>query len=114
MTSQADIRRRVRVWQITHDIGRAMSTGDVDLGDGNSERLKRFWTQDPRGLARWATRPSGRYRALVRQLAKHMPVEKAKRVAADWFHEVIGYAPGSDLNRVHAGKPPRGKRVGPG
>lgn len=84
---------------------------DTDVGDNN---LKHFWTKDPKGLSQWATLPEGRWTALYGHLVKHMPPEKAKRIASAWFKEVIGYSPGSDLNLVHAGKPPRGDRVGPG
>jgi hypothetical protein len=45
---------------------------------------------------------------------KYLPPDEAKRTAAQWFHEVFGFWPGSDLNRVTHGHPPRGKRVGPG
>ena len=41
-------------------------------------------------------------------------VERAKRVAAQWYHEATGRWPGSDANRVAHGKPPRGKVIGPG
>ncbi len=84
---------------------------DTHPGDNN---LKHYWTKDPEGLAKWATLPEGRWTALYGHLVKHMPPEKAKRIASAWFKEVIGYAPGSDLNLVHAGKPPRGDRIGPG
>jgi hypothetical protein len=40
--------------------------------------------------------------------------ELAKRTAAEWFHIRYGYWPGSDVNKVAHGKPPRGKVVGPG
>lgn len=78
------------------------------------EELHRFWTKTPEGLAQWATLPEGRWTALFNHLKKHMPDEKARRVASAWFAEVIGYAPGSDKNRVASGKPPRGKKIGPG
>lgn len=78
------------------------------------EALHRYWTKDPEGLAKWATLPKGRWTALYTHLKKHMTASKAKRVASAWFIEVMGYAAGSDKNRVASGKPPRGKRVGPG
>jgi hypothetical protein len=43
-----------------------------------------------------------------------MSDDLAKRTAAQWFHERFGFWPGSDKNRVMHGKPPRGKKVGPG
>jgi hypothetical protein len=93
---------------------RAVSTADVDLGDQPGNRLKRYWLHDPRGLRKWWFRKSGRFTALRRHLLKYMGPERATRTAAEWFHEKAGYWPGSDLNRVHAGKRPRGQRVGPG
>jgi hypothetical protein len=45
---------------------------------------------------------------------KYMRPDEATRTATVWFHEVKGYYPGADLNRVAHGKPPRGKVVGPG
>lgn len=110
MTTVEDVRRKAKVVLIT----RALSTGDVDLGDRPGNRLKRYWLHDPRGLRKWFYRKSGRYTALRRHLAKYLGWARATRVAAEWFHEKTGYWPGSDLNRLHAGKPPRGKRVGPG
>lgn len=78
------------------------------------EELHHFWTKDPEGLAKWATLKSGRWTALFNHLKKHMSAAKARRVASAWFLEVIGYAAGSDKNRVASGKPPRGKVIGSG
>lgn len=64
---------------------------EAAAGDDNA--LKRFWTKDPEGLARWATRPHP-WTALYRQLVKHMPPAPARRVASAWFHEVFGIWPG--------------------
>lgn len=77
------------------------------------ERLHHYWTRDPEGLAKWADHPHP-WTALYRHLRKHVGSERAKRMASEWFHERFGYWPGSDLNRVAHGKPPRGKRIGPG
>jgi hypothetical protein len=71
---------------------------DVHAADGDRDRLKRFWTKDPRGLARWADKPHP-YTALYRELKDHMPDEMARRVAAEWFHEVKGFWPGDKRNR---------------
>lgn len=71
-------------------------------------RLKRYWTVGE-GRAKWDT-----WRELRDHLAQFMDIDKAKRTAAQWFHDVKGYWPGADLNRVAHGKPPRGKVIGPG
>jgi hypothetical protein len=63
------------------------------------------------GRERWHT-----WTELHDQLAAIPEVgpEKAKVFASAWFHERFGYWSGSDINRVKHGKPPRGKRIGPG
>lgn len=78
------------------------------------EEWHHYWTKDPEGLGKWATLKEGRWTALYEHLVKHMAPAKARRVASAWFKEVIGYASGSDRNRVASGKPPRGKVIGPG
>lgn len=78
------------------------------------EELHHYWTKDPEGLAKWATLKEGRWTALYEHLKHHMPDWKAKKTASAWFLEVIGYAAGSDQNRVASGKPPRGEKIGPG
>lgn len=84
---------------------------DLHPGDGPGERLKRYWLTE--GLSKWAFSPNP-WTTLVRHLAKHVNLEFAKRLATVLFHEHFGFYPGSDLNRVTHGKPPRGKVVGPG
>lgn len=76
------------------------------MADGNpaNNELKRYWTRDPRGLAKWATKPHP-WTSLVRELTKHVGRQRAERIASDWFHEVFGYWPGH-----RKGKNP----VGPG
>lgn len=79
---------------------------------GDPERLHQYWVAGE-GLAKWATTPDP-WTNLHAELAKYMPDGEAKRTASQWFHEVMGFWPGSDLNRVTHGKPPRGQKVGPG
>lgn len=79
---------------------------------GDPERLHQYWVAGE-GLAKWADTPKP-WTALHAELAKYMPDGEAKRTAAQWFHEVFGFWPGADLNRVAHGQPPRGKKVGPG
>ena len=78
----------------------------------NTERLHTYWTKGP-GLAKWADTDTP-WTHLYHELLRFMPADEAKRTASRWFIEVFGFAAGSDLNRVTHGKPPRGKKVGPG
>lgn len=80
---------------------------DTKPGDGG-DRLKRYWIYGE-GRAKWNT-----WTELEHHLVKFLPAERAKRVAAQWFHERFHFWPGADVNRVRMGKPPRGKVVGPG
>lgn len=80
---------------------------DLHPGDGG-DQLKRYWIAGP-GRAKWNT-----WTELYNHLKKYLGPERAKAVAAAWYHEATGLWPGSDANRVAHGKPPRGKRVGPG
>ena len=75
---------------------------------GDDDVFKRYWIYEE-GRARWNT-----FTELVAHLVKHVSPSKAKRIAADWFHERYGFWPGDDRNRVRQGKPPRGDRIGPG
>lgn len=78
-----------------------------------AERLHRYWTKGP-GLAKWAGKPNP-WTTLYHHLLKYIKnPDEAKATAAKWFHDVFGFWPGSDLNRVIHGKPPRGERIGPG
>ena len=88
--------------------GKEASPKDVQ----NTERLKRYWLTGP-GAAKWQGSDHP-WTDLYHHLLKYMEPEMAKRTAAQWFHEHFGFWPGSDLNRVTHGKPPKGKVVGPG
>ena len=77
------------------------------------ERLHHYWTRDPEGLAKWVGHLH-EWTALRDHLIKFVGPERADRMASEWFHEVKGFWPGSDLHRVEHGKPPRGHRIGPG
>lgn len=70
----------------------ATFTGQVSAAQDRNQ-LKRYWTKDPEGLAKWAVKPHP-WTALYRHLKKYMPDEMARRVASEWFHEVKGYWPG--------------------
>lgn len=82
-------------------------------GAEGARRLHDYWTKSPEGLAKWADKPDP-WTELYHELLKYLEPELAKRTAAQWFHDVFGFWPGADLNRVTHGKPPRGKVVGPG
>jgi hypothetical protein len=71
---------------------------------GSPGYLKWYWTKSPEGLAKWRSSPHP-WTALYNHLAKHMNPAMAKRVASQWFHDTMGYWPGS-----RGGKNP----VGPG
>ncbi len=83
-----------------------------DITPGHDE-LHHYWTRG-KGLAKWLGHLH-EWTALYHHLLKYAPnPEAAKRWASAWFHEVKGFWPGADLHRVEHGKPPRGKRIGPG
>jgi peptidoglycan hydrolase-like protein with peptidoglycan-binding domain len=82
-----------------------------DTTPGHDE-LHHYWTRGP-GLAKWQPSPTP-WTTLRQHLLKYMPLGEATRAASKWFHEVMGFWSGSDLNRVMHGHPPRGKIIGPG
>lgn len=84
----------------------------VDTHPGDARALHDYWVHG-KGLAKWAGAPKP-WTELEHHLLKYLPPDEAKRTAAQWFHEVFGFWPGSDLNRVTHGHPPRGKKIGPG
>ena len=93
--------------------GRDEEDPDVDEAESEAARadrnqLKKYWLHGE-GAARWT-----RWTELYHHLLKYLPAERAKRTAAEWFHERYGFWPGADKNRVMHGKPPRGDVVGPG
>jgi hypothetical protein len=89
-----------------------MDTGGAQRHPIDAARLHDYWTKGP-GLAKWADAPDP-WTQLFHHLSKYLPPEEAKRTAANWFHDVFHFYPGSDKNRVMHGHPPRGKVVGPG
>jgi hypothetical protein len=72
----------------------------ADTSPGDNQ-LKHYWTRGA-GLAKWATSPHP-YTALYNHLVKFVGSDRAKRIAAEWFHEVFGIWPGE-----RKGKNPRG------
>lgn len=94
-----EVRRKARLAFIVR--------ADVKPKPGDSH-FRRWWVYGP-GRARWST-----WTELYTQLLEHLSPARAKKVASAWFKLRYGFASGSDLNRVRQGKPPRGKRIGPG
>lgn len=74
----------------------------ADANPGGDNALKRYWTKDPRGLAKWVSKPHP-WTALKNELREHVGEERAKRIAAQWFREVFGFWPGE-----RGGKNPTG------
>lgn len=104
-------------WEIAADVydvefldadGRAHTVS----GEQGAHQLHEYWTKGE-GLAKWADSPHP-WTSLYHHLLKYMNAEKAKRTASQWFFDVFHFWPGSDLNRVTHGKPPRGHKIGPG
>ena len=62
-------------------------------GDPSGANLKAYWTTGA-GRARWNT-----WTELYKHLVKHLSPSRAKRTAAQWFHDVKGYWPGDRRNR---------------
>ncbi|MGE5827153.1 MAG: hypothetical protein ACM30G_02165 [Micromonosporaceae bacterium] len=94
----------------------AMRAAGADVTPGH-DQLHHYWTRDPRGRERWVHSPTP-WRTLLALLVEHVkppkPLTVLKKWVSRWYIEVFGYAAGSDKARVAHGKPPRGKRVGPG
>lgn len=108
----------VPVWKAAEEI---LRSSDIELdervahsaeGLKGAEKLHAYWTHGE-GLAKWADTPTP-WTNLYHHLLKYLPPEEAKKTATEWFYDVFHFYPGSDLNRVTHGKPPRGKLVGPG
>lgn len=66
---------------------------DLHPGDGDARKLHDYWVRG-KGREKWFNDPHP-WTALYHELVKYMPPEKAKRVAAQWFHDAKGYWPGS-------------------
>lgn len=81
-------------------------------GAKSAKELHDWWTRGP-GLTLWADAPDP-WTQLRAHLLKYLSPDIATKTASVWFHDVFGFYSGSDLNRVTHGKPPRGRRIGPG
>lgn len=61
---------------------------DPDADIERANQLKEYWLRGE-GAGRWAT-----WTQLYNHLREHVGDERAKRIAAEWFHERYGYWPG--------------------
>lgn len=61
--------------------------------DPGGTNLKAYWTKG-KGRARWNT-----WTELYKHLLKYLSPPRAKRTAAQWFHDVKGYWPGDRRNK---------------
>jgi hypothetical protein len=92
---------------------RAEVDGDDDIVRAmDRNQLKHYWTVG-KGLRKWLGHPHP-WTALYRHLRKYVGAERAKRMAAQWVHDVTGNWPGPDAHRVATGHKPRGSRIGLG
>ena len=74
----------------------------ADLHPGDPGQLKRYWLSKE-GLAKWATKPHP-YTALYRHILRHVGnPDKAKRIAAQWFHDHFHMWPGERKGKNKAG-----------
>lgn len=80
---------------------RIAAAGGGAAHPADTDRLHRYWTVGE-GLAKWAADPHP-WTALYHHLVKFMEPDEAKRTAAEWFHEVKGYWPGSQKGKNPVG-----------
>jgi len=76
----------------------------ADPRPGSRGYLKWYWTKGP-GLAKWAASPHP-YTALLSHLIKFLSPQVAKKTAAQWFHDTLGFWPGTP----HVGPVPTPKK----
>ena len=100
MVTSEDVRRKARLALIT----RADSPLPAKV---DREQLRRYWTETPEGLAKWADKPHP-WTALRNHLRKYLPPGILDRVVSDWHFRVFHQHTGSDAYRIeHGGKEPR-------
>jgi uncharacterized short protein YbdD (DUF466 family) len=70
---------------------------DTHPGDGASsgERLKRYW-QHGAGAMKILWGVPGDFDRCVHHIGKHVDPEEAKRICAQWHHDVLGKWPGQE------------------
>lgn len=90
-------------------LGREATPGDVRA----TERIHRYWTKDPEGLAKWAKSPHP-WQALHDELAKYIHNPGLLNATTSKWHNEVMAPTGSDRYRVEHGGRMRGKRLGPG
>ncbi len=67
---------------------------------GSRGYLKWYWTKGP-GFAKWASSPTP-FTTLKTHLIKYLPATYVNQVVAQWFHDALGFWPGTP----HAGATP--------
>lgn len=75
---------------------------DLLVRAADGANLKAYWLAGP-GLAKWATNAHP-WTALYHHLLKYMPAGKAKRTAAQWFHDHFGIWPGERKGKNPVGR----------
>ena len=72
---------------------------DLNPGDGNAERLRRYWSTGPGGQIkiRWGT--PGDWRRCVVFLSEHMSPEQAQGYCANLHKRNTGMYPGDSRNK---------------
>lgn len=83
---------------------RSREAAGHDVTPGH-DQLHHFWTKDPEGLAKWV-KSLHPWTSLYNHLVKHVGPLAAERMASAWFHEVLGFWPGTP----HAGAVPLPRR----
>jgi hypothetical protein len=76
---------------------------DVNPGDGNAERLKRYWATGE-GRQKWVNSPHP-FTTLRDLLRRYVSARVADGLAANIFHMALGYWPGErgGLNKTGPG-----------
>lgn len=65
----------------------------ANLKPGSRGYLKWYWTKGP-GVAKWAT-GAHPFTELRNHLIKYLPATYVNNVAAQWFHDTLGFWPGT-------------------
>lgn len=69
-------------------MGGVPGRADTPQDEENAARLKRYWTKDPEGLAKWAAAEHPWY-TLRAHLMKFMDPDEATRTTTRWFFAVF-------------------------
>jgi hypothetical protein len=76
---------------------------DTSPGDGAGAVLRRYWTRDPRGLAKWA-RSAHPWSALHRHLSRHITDnDLVDRLTETYYRAVFGRPSGERRGKNPSG-----------